>query len=74
VHTDLRILQGFQSSACTQLWNGIVQTASWSPKNHENEHVRCIRQGETWLIKYKKFKLGGGEACELSSDYIAIVA
>jgi predicted transcriptional regulator len=31
-------------------------------QNHENEHVRSTRQGEARRKKYKRLKLGGGEA------------
>jgi hypothetical protein len=37
-------------------------------QNHENEHVRGIRQGEARYRKYKKLKLDGGEATNRSID------
>jgi hypothetical protein len=37
-------------------------------QNHENEHVRSIRQGEARHRKYKLLKLGGGQAYDRSSD------
>jgi hypothetical protein len=37
-------------------------------QNHENEHVRGIGQGEAKLRKYKRLKLGGGQAYDRSSD------
>jgi hypothetical protein len=37
--------------------------ATW---NHENEYVRGIGQGEA--RKYKRFKLGGGQAYDRSND------
>jgi hypothetical protein len=37
-------------------------------QNHENEHVRGIGQGKARRIKYKRLKLGGGQAYDLSSD------
>jgi hypothetical protein len=36
-------------------------------QNHENEHVRGIGQGEARQRKYKRFKLGGGQAYDRSS-------
>jgi hypothetical protein len=36
--------------------------------NHENEHVQGIGQGETTHRKYKRLKLGGGQAYYRSSD------
>jgi hypothetical protein len=35
---------------------------------HENEHVRGIGQGEAIHRKYKRFKLGGGQAYDRSSE------
>jgi hypothetical protein len=37
-------------------------------QNHENENVRSIGQGEARHRKYKKLKLGGGQAYDRSSD------
>jgi hypothetical protein len=36
--------------------------------NHENENVRNIGQGEPRHRKYKRLKLGGGQAYDRSSD------
>jgi hypothetical protein len=37
-------------------------------QNHENEQVRGIGQGEARHRKYKRLKLGGGQAYDRSSD------
>jgi hypothetical protein len=37
-------------------------------QNHENGHVPGIGQGEIRHRKYKRHKLGGGQAYDLSSD------
>jgi hypothetical protein len=37
-------------------------------RNHENEHVRDIGQGEARHRKYKRLKLGGGQAYDRSGD------
>jgi hypothetical protein len=37
-------------------------------QNYENGHVRSIGQGEIRQRKYKRFKLGGGQAYDCSSD------
>jgi hypothetical protein len=37
-------------------------------QNYENEHVRGIGQGEARHRKYKRLKLGGGQAYDRSSD------
>jgi hypothetical protein len=31
-------------------------------QNHENEHIRSIEQGEIRHRKYKRLKIGGGQA------------
>jgi hypothetical protein len=37
-------------------------------QNHENKNVGNIGQGEARHRKYKRLKLGGGQAYDLSSD------
>jgi hypothetical protein len=37
-------------------------------QNHENGHVRSIGQGEARHRKYKKLKLGSGQAYDRSGD------
>jgi hypothetical protein len=37
-------------------------------QNHDNENVCNIGQGETRHRKYKRLKLGGGQAYDRSSD------
>jgi hypothetical protein len=37
-------------------------------QNHENGNVRNIGLGEAWHRKYKRLKLGGGQAYDRSSD------
>jgi hypothetical protein len=37
-------------------------------QNHDNENVRNIGQGEARHRKYKRLKLGGGQAYDHSSD------
>jgi hypothetical protein len=37
-------------------------------QNYENEHIRCIGQVEARHRKYKRRKLGGGQAYDSSSD------
>jgi hypothetical protein len=43
-------------------------------QNHENANVRNIGQGEPRHRKYKRLKLGGGQAYDRSSDQTAVVA
>jgi hypothetical protein len=43
-------------------------------QNHENEHVRSRGQGETRHRKYKRLKLGGGQAYDRLRDRADIVA
>jgi hypothetical protein len=42
-------------------------------KNHENTNVRNIGQGEPPHRKYKRLKLGSGQAYDRSSDETAVV-
>jgi hypothetical protein len=37
-------------------------------QNHENVNVRNIGQGKAWHRKYKRLKLGGGQAYDCSND------
>jgi hypothetical protein len=37
-------------------------------QNHDNENVHTIGQGEARHRKYKRLKLGGGQAYDRSSD------
>jgi hypothetical protein len=37
-------------------------------RNHENDHIRGIEKGEARHEKYKRFKLGGWQAYDLSND------
>jgi hypothetical protein len=37
-------------------------------QNHENVNVRNIEQGEVRHRKYKRVKLGGGQALDRSND------
>jgi hypothetical protein len=39
-----------------------------SPENHVNEHVRSIGKSEAKHRKYKRLKLGSGQAYYRSSD------
>jgi hypothetical protein len=41
-------------------------------QNHDNENVRNIGQGEARHRKYKRLKLGGGQAYDRSSDYTVV--
>jgi hypothetical protein len=43
-------------------------------QNHGNEHVRGIGQCESRHRKYKRLKLGGGQAYDRSSDSGAVIA
>jgi hypothetical protein len=55
----------FITKLCRQQAEGI--------QNHENKNVRGIGQGEAGNVKYKRLKLGGGQAYYRSSDQFAVV-
>jgi hypothetical protein len=42
-------------------------------KNNENENVRDIRTDTAQHKKYKRLKLGGGQAYDHSSDWATVV-
>jgi hypothetical protein len=68
VHTGLRIAHGFQPSVYIRLYKKICRQQAEVIQNHENEHVRSIGQGEARRRKYKKLKLGCGQAYGRSID------
>jgi hypothetical protein len=51
----------FKSLACISVKKEVIQ-------NHDNENVRNIGQGKARHRKYKRLKLGGGQAYDRSSD------
>jgi hypothetical protein len=56
-----------------RLYKKIVQATSKSQQNHENEHVRNIGKKEARRRKYKRLKLGRGQADEHSSCSIRYI-
>jgi hypothetical protein len=56
LHTDFNLLYVYDyiTNLCRRQTEVI--------QNHENEHVRGIGQGEARYRKYKRLKLGGGQA------------
>jgi hypothetical protein len=68
VHIGSRFSHGFQRSVYIRLYNTTVQPQAEVILNHETEHVRGIGQGEARHRKYKRFKLGGGQTYDSSSD------
>jgi hypothetical protein len=43
-------------------------------QNNNNVYIHSTGQGEARHRKYKRLKLGGGQAYDSSSDYAAVVA
>jgi hypothetical protein len=41
-------------------------------QNHDNQNVRNIGQSKARHRKYKRLKLGGGQAYDHSSDYTVV--
>jgi hypothetical protein len=69
VHTGPRFAYRFEPSVCTRLYSETAcRQQAEVIQNHENEHVRTIEQGEARHRKYKRLKLGGGQAYDRSSD------
>jgi hypothetical protein len=62
-HTGPRLAHNFQLSVCIQLYvTKLCRRQAKAIQNHENEHIRGIGQGEAKHRKYKRLKLGGGQA------------
>jgi hypothetical protein len=59
---------------CIRLHKKFVQAKAEVKQYHDNEHVRGIGQGEARHRKYKRLKLGCGQAYDRSNDYAAVVA
>jgi hypothetical protein len=74
MHTGPRFAHDFQPSVSIRLNKKLSRQQAEAIQNHENEHVRSIGQGEARQRKYKRLKLGGGQAYDRSSDYAAVVA
>jgi hypothetical protein len=53
---------------CLWFSNKIMQAATEVVQNYHNPNVRNIGQGEAQRRKYKRIKLGGGQAYNRSSD------
>jgi hypothetical protein len=62
----LRYIYGYITKLCRQQAEVI--------QNHENANVRNIGLGEPRHRKYKRLKLGGGQAYDRSSNLTAVVA
>jgi hypothetical protein len=57
---NLQYIYGYITILCRQQAEVI--------QDHKNEHFRSIGQGEVRHRKYKRLKLGGGQAYDRSSD------
>jgi hypothetical protein len=66
-HTGSRFACGFQNYIPLCFRHKIMQ-AAYAIQNHQNPNVRNIGQGEAQHRKYKRFKLGGGQAFDRPSD------
>jgi hypothetical protein len=70
-HTLVRELHKAFSMPYTRIYDYITKLSMQHAEviqNHENVNVRNIGQGEAWHRKYKRLKLGGGQAYDCSSD------
>jgi hypothetical protein len=68
VHTVPRFAHGLQPSVSTRLYKNLCRHQEEVIRNHENEYVRRIGQGEARQRKYKGLNLGGDQAYDRSSD------
>jgi hypothetical protein len=67
-HTCPRFASGFQTSAYAQLYKKLRRRQAKVIQNRENRHIPDMRQGEARHRKYKRLKLGGGQAYVRSRD------
>jgi hypothetical protein len=68
VHTGPRNADGFNLPYLYDYVTKLCRQQAEVIQNHENEYVRSIGHGEARHIKYKRFKIGGGQAYNRSSD------
>jgi hypothetical protein len=74
VHTGPLFTYAFQLSLCIRLYiRKLCRQQAEVIQNHENEHVRSIGQGEDRHRKYKRLKLGRGQAYDRLSDQATVV-
>jgi hypothetical protein len=73
VHTSPRFSHSFQVSVYDYITK-LCRRQAEVVQNHENKHARGIGQGETRHRKYKKLKLGCGQAYDRSSGSAIVVA
>jgi hypothetical protein len=73
-HTGSRNAHGFLFAVRVDYMIKLCRQQAEVILNHDNENVRYIGQGEARHRKYKRFKLGGGQAYDRSSDQTTVVA
>jgi hypothetical protein len=66
VNASLRIACGFQNSSVYDYMTKLCK--SLAILNHVNPNVRGTGQAEAMRRKYKRLKLGGGQAYDRSAD------
>jgi hypothetical protein len=68
VHTGPRFAHGFQPSYVYDYITKLCRQQAEIVQNHENDYDRSKGQDEVTHRKYKRLKLGGGQAYERSSE------
>jgi hypothetical protein len=66
-HTGSQFALGFPNPVRIWLHNKIMQQQAKVIQNHDKENVHTIGQGEACHRKYRRLKLGGGQAQDRSS-------
>jgi hypothetical protein len=68
VHIGPRFAHGFERSVVYDYTVKLCRKQAEVIQNHENEYIYGMGQGEARHTKYKRLKLGGGQAYDRSSD------
>jgi hypothetical protein len=67
MHTGLRVAHAFILPYVYDYITKLRRQQAEVIQNHENEHFRSTGQGKARHRKYKRLKLGGGQAYDRSS-------
>jgi hypothetical protein len=68
VHTGPRFAHAFHLPYVYDYITKLCRKQAEDTQNHENKHILIIGEGGARHRKYKKLKLGGGQAYDRSSD------
>jgi hypothetical protein len=67
-HAGLRFATAFKIQYVYDYITKLYRQLAEVKQNHDNENVRNTGQGDAGYRKYKRLKLGGGQAYDRSSE------